>query len=84
MKAFLEEWMVPSPNRSMEERLRSYKQLFADHGSLAVTAVHDAQQLEVALGMKSKVGDFRLTVKSSPEQPMRGSSVTFARLEGHP
>jgi phosphohistidine phosphatase SixA len=84
MRAFLEEWMVPSPNRSMEERLRSYKQLFADHGSLAVTAVHDAMQLEVALGVKSKVGDFRLTVKSSPEQPMRGSSVTFARPQGHP
>lgn len=83
MKAFLEEWMVPSPNRSMEERLRTYKQLFTDHGQMTVTSVHDSQQLEVTLGMKSKIGDFRLTLKSSPEQPMRGTSIAFALLQGH-
>ena len=83
MKAFMESWMVPNPNRPMEERLKTYKQLFADHGPLTVTAVHDNQQVEVTLGVKSKVGDLRLTLKSSPEQPMKGSSITFAALQSH-
>ena len=39
--------------------------------------------VEVSLNMKSKRGDFRLTVKSSEADPMRGTSVTFA-MRGHP
>ena len=83
MKAFMESWMMPNPNRPMEERLKTYKQLFSDHGPLSVTSVQDNQQLEVTLGMKSKIGDFKLTVKSSAEQPMRGTSITFTALQSH-
>jgi phosphohistidine phosphatase SixA len=83
MKAFIDSWMVPNTTRSMDERLKTYRQLFADHGPLTVTSVQDNQQLEVTLGMKSKVGDFRLTLKASPESPMRSSSITFAMLQGH-
>jgi hypothetical protein len=32
--------------------------------------------------MKSKRGDFRLTVKTAEDQPMRAESVTFALLQG--
>jgi phosphohistidine phosphatase SixA len=78
MKAFLEAWMVPNPDRSMDDRLKNYTQLYADHGTLTPTAVHRSAQLEVELGMKSRRGDFRLTVKSTEEHPMRGSSITFA------
>lgn len=77
MKAFLEAWMVADPARPTEVRVQSYAKLFEDHGPMSVTAIHDSKQLEVTLGMKSKLGDFRLTVKSSEQQPMRGSSVTF-------
>ena len=84
MKAFLESWMASDPNRPLEERLRTYRQLYTDHGPLSLMIVHDNQQLEVTLGVKSKRGAFRLTVKSSPEQPMRGTSITFAMLQGHP
>jgi hypothetical protein len=49
-----------------------------------VTSVQTSQALEVSLGMKSKRGDFRLTVKASEAQPMRATSVTFALLQGHP
>jgi phosphohistidine phosphatase SixA len=82
MKKFLEDWMVADPARPTEVRLQTYAKLFEDHGPLAVTAVHVSEQLEVTLGMKSKLGDFRLTVKSSEQQPMRGSSVSFAVLQG--
>ena len=84
MKAFIESWMIQDPNRPMDQRLKTYGQLFEEHGALAVTSVETSQALEVSLGMKSKRGNFRLTVKSSEAQPMRGTSVTFAQMQGHP
>ena len=84
MKAFIESWMVKDTNRPMDERLKTYSTLFQEHGPLTVTDVHNSQAVEVTLGMKSKRGSFRLTVKSSEADPMRGTSVTFAMLQGHP
>ena len=82
MKAFIESWMIANPARTMDERLSTYTKLFEDHGPLSVTSVQVSQQLEVTLGMRSKRGNFRLTVKSTEEQPMRAASVTFALTEG--
>lgn len=84
MKAFIESWMVKDPNRPMDERLKTYATLFQDHGPLTVTDVQNSQAVELTLGMKSKRGNFRLTVKSSEADPMRGTSVTFAMMQGHP
>jgi phosphohistidine phosphatase SixA len=83
MQSFLESWMVLNPSRPMEERLQTYRQMFADHGPLTVTSVHDNQQLEVSLGMKSKLGDLRVTLKAGADQPMKGTSITFALLQSH-
>ena len=82
MRAFLESWMVADPARPTDERLKSYAKLFEDHGPLSVSKVEIAESLEVVLGMRSKRGNFRLTVKSSEAQPMRASSVTFTLMEG--
>ena len=82
MKAYIESWMVANPSRAIEERLRTYSQLFDEHGALTIVNVQSSQALEVVLGMRSKRGDFRLTVKSSEEQPMRAQSVTFALVQG--
>lgn len=84
MKAFIESWMTKDPNRPMDERLKTYARLFEEHGALTVTGVQTSQAIEVSLTMKSKRGDFRLTVKSSEADPMRGTSVSFASLQGHP
>jgi phosphohistidine phosphatase SixA len=82
MKAYIDSWMVANPARTMEERLRTYSQLFEEHGPLTIVNVQSSQALEIVLGMKSKRGEFRLTVKSSEEQPMRAQAVTFAMLQG--
>ena len=82
MKTFIESWMVQDPNRPMAERLNTYSRLFAEHGALVVTSVQESQALVVTLGMKSRLGNFRLTVKASEAQPMRAASVTFAMSEG--
>ena len=84
MKAFIESWMIQDPNRAMDERLKTYGNLFQEHGALTVTGVQNSQILEVTLNMKSKRGDFRLTVKSSEAQPMRATQVTFTAMQGHP
>jgi hypothetical protein len=84
MKAFLEEWMIRDPNRPMDQRLKTYSQLFEEHGALTVVGVQASQAVEVTLNMKSRRGNFRMTVKSSEAQPMRGTSVTFTMMQGHP
>jgi phosphohistidine phosphatase SixA len=82
MRAYIESWMVANPARTMEERLATYATLFADHGPLTLVKVESSASLEVTLGMRSKRGNFRMTVKSSEAQPMRAQSVTFAVMEG--
>jgi len=82
MRAFLESWMVQDPARPTADRLKTYAELYATHGPLVLTAVHASAQLEVTLGMRSKRGDVRLTVKSAEAQPMRGTSVTFTMADG--
>jgi phosphohistidine phosphatase SixA len=81
MRTFIESWMLADPARPMADRLSTYSRLFAEHGVMTVTSVQESQSLVVTLGMKSKAGDFRLTVKSSEAQPMRAASVTFAMLQ---
>lgn len=83
MRAYIESWMVANPARTTEERLSTFSTLFEEHGALTVVKVESSQSLEVTLGMRSKRGNFRLTVKSSETEPMRAQSVTFAFLEGH-
>ncbi|HEX6315456.1 MAG TPA: histidine phosphatase family protein [Gemmatimonadaceae bacterium] len=82
MKAYIEEWMVANPSRPIDERLATYRTLFADHGLLTVVEVIESKSLEVTLGVRSKRGTFRLTVKTSETQPMRAQSVTFTVGEG--
>lgn len=80
MRAFLESTMITDPARPTDERLKSYATLFEQHGPLSVTKVESSNQLEIVLGMKTKQGDLRLTVKSSDAQPMKVASVTFATM----
>jgi hypothetical protein len=56
--------------------------LFDEHGPLTIVKVEKSEALEVIFGMRSKRGNFRLTVKSSEAEPMRAQSVTFAVGEG--
>jgi phosphohistidine phosphatase SixA len=82
MRAFLDAWMMPNPDRPLDERLDTYLRLFAEHGTLTVTAVELSGSTEVTLGMRGNRGSFRMTVTSSEAQPMRATSITFTFLEG--
>jgi phosphohistidine phosphatase SixA len=85
MRAFIESSMLADPARPTEQRLASYAKLFEQHGPLSLNAVHGSTATEVILGMRSKQGDLRLTVKTSEAQPMLAASVTFTFMQGgHP
>jgi phosphohistidine phosphatase SixA len=85
MKAFLEQWATPDPARPTAERVASYTKLFEQHGPLSVASIDTSEATLLTMGMHSKVGHFRLTVKSSDAQPMRFASVTFTMMQpgGH-
>jgi len=82
MRAFLDSYMVADPARPTAKRIESYAKLFEDHGPLSLVSVGSSAALQVVLGMKSKVGDIRLTVTASEVSPMRVASVTFAFQQG--
>ena len=85
MRAFIESSMLADPARPTEQRLASYARLFDQHGPLSLHTVQGSTATEVILGMRSKQGDLRLTVKTSEAQPMHATSVTFAFMQGgHP
>ena len=85
MRAFIESTMLPNPERPTAQRVESYAKLFEQHGPLSVHAVENSKATEVTLGVRSKRGSGRLTLRSSDAQPMRVESVTFAFMEGrHP
>jgi phosphohistidine phosphatase SixA len=84
MRAFIESSMLSLPDRPIETRLKTYAQLFEQHGALTLTNVQSATDDAVALQMKSKAGDIIVTVTASAEQPGRTKSVTFGVLGGHP
>ena len=85
MRAFIESSMVADPARPTGQRLASYAKLFEQHGPLSLSTVQGSTATEVILGMRSKQGDLRLTVKTSEAQPMHATSVTFTFMQGgHP
>ena len=85
MRAYIDNYMVANPSRPTRERLDSYEKLFEEHGPLSVVHVETSESLEITLGVRSRRGNFRLTVKSSESQPMRVDAVTFTMLQrGHP
>jgi phosphohistidine phosphatase SixA len=85
MRAFIESTMLPSPERPTGQRLETYAKLFEQHGPLSVHMIEDSKSTEVTLGVRSKRGNGRLTLRSSDAQPMRVASVTFTFQQGaHP
>jgi phosphohistidine phosphatase SixA len=85
MRAFIESTMLPNAERSTAQRLETYTKLFEQHGPLSVQTIEDSQSTEVTLGVQSKLGHGRLTLRSSDAQPMRVAAVTFTFMQGgHP
>ena len=82
MRAFIESYMVADPARPTNTRLDTFAKLFEEHGPLSVSSIERSESIELVLGMRSRRGNFRLTVKASEAQPMRVSSLTFAVMEG--
>jgi phosphohistidine phosphatase SixA len=81
MRKFVESSLIVNPERSTDERLKSYLKLFEDHGALSLVSVDSASATKVTLGMRSKRGTLSLTLAASDADPMRAASVTFAFME---
>ena len=85
MRAFMESTMLPNPERPTEQRLGIYAKLFEQHGPLSVQTIEESKATEITLGARSKIGNVRLTVRSSDAEPMRVAAVTFTFMQGgHP
>jgi hypothetical protein len=81
MRTFIETSFIADPARPTDERMKSYAKLFDANGPLSLVSVDSSAQTLVALGMTSKTGALRLTVKTSDDNPMRAASVTFTMME---
>lgn len=81
MKTFMETSMAANAERPLEERLATYDRIYAQFGTLTLTAVEKSESTEVVFGVQSKLGPIRVTLLTLPEQPMRVKSVTFAHAQ---
>ncbi|MBC7897408.1 MAG: histidine phosphatase family protein [Cytophagaceae bacterium] len=82
MRTFIETFLVANANRSTDERVQTFTKTFTDFGPLSVTEIHASEGNEVTLGVATKQGPFRLTVKASPDQAGRAASITLAGTQG--
>ena len=58
MRSFMESSMAINPGRPVEERMKTYATLFAEHGALTFTELVNSDEHEVTLGMTSKAARF--------------------------
>ncbi len=78
LRAFIETNLLADPTRTTETRLQSLTKLWTEFGPLSIDAIHGSEPGEMILGAQTKKGAVRLTVKTSPEQPGRAASISFA------
>lgn len=78
MRKFIENSMLPNPDRTTEQRLDTYHKLYTDHGPLVVHLATPTGTTEVVLGVQSKQGQIKVTVITLPDDPMRVKSITFS------
>jgi hypothetical protein len=78
MRGFIERFLLVDPNRSTDARLETFRNLFGEHGPLALISIDGSAEDSVALTARSKRGDVKLTVTASPAQAGRASSIRLA------
>ena len=82
MKAFLEQRAVPNPQRSIEQRLETYRQLKADFGGLAMPTGMEMRGDTLVFGVPVSKGDtVVMSVRFERESPYRLISASFARAQ---
>ena len=82
MRAFIESSLVADPNRPVDERVKSYAQMFEYFGALTVHTSVEHSPAEVTMEARSKRGSVRVIVTMSKELAGRIESVKFAVTEG--
>ena len=79
MRQFLEMKAVPNPQRTIEQRLETYRQLKAQYGGLAMPIGMDIRGDTVVMGMPTTKGDtIVLSLRLESAAPYRLISAAFA------
>lgn len=82
MRTFIETSLVVDANRTTDVRVQSFTKTYADFGPMTVTTIHASEGAELTLGVGTRQGAFRLTVRVSADQPGRATSITLASMQG--
>ncbi|MEW5915287.1 MAG: histidine phosphatase family protein [Gemmatimonadota bacterium] len=75
MRAFIEKSLVTDPNRSTDQRVETYRTMFAQHGALQPLGTERADHNEATIRVKSKLGEFSLVVTVSPDDHAKATSI---------
>jgi phosphohistidine phosphatase SixA len=88
MRAFIESSMLANPERSTDVRLKSFSQLFAEHGPMSVTGITASQPDSLVLEARTRDAAITMTVRAAPAPTERVLSVLMAIKgtvnNGHP
>jgi phosphohistidine phosphatase SixA len=82
MRQFLELKAVPNPQRTIDQRLETYRQLKTQFGGLAMPIGMDIRGDTIVMGMPTTKGDtIVLSLRLESAEPYRLISASFARAQ---
>ena len=82
MRTFFEQFSVPNPARTMEQRLESYARLRGDLGNLTITSADAAGADQVVVQVAGSTGTaatITFTLEAATPSRMVSISVQYAR-----
>jgi CubicO group peptidase (beta-lactamase class C family) len=76
MRAFLQEFAVPNPERSLDERVQGYRSMYGELGFLRPLAVDGSSDTQLTLRMRSALqGELQMLFTVQPQAPHRLVSI---------
>lgn len=84
MRLFLDNVLVPDPERPVEDRLATWRRLYDGSGPLTLVSVDRADDASIEFSVDSKMGPVTLVVRRAAALPDRVESVTIRLRGGHP
>ena len=82
MVRFIETSLNAPPNRTTEERVRSYTQLWEQHGALAITGIRSSEEDSIEVAFQSKRGEGFVRVNVEPA-PSSRATISIGMMGGH-
>jgi phosphohistidine phosphatase SixA len=75
MRAFIERYLTSDPDRPVDARVATYREMFREHGPVSIVGTERATAAEATVRVRSKRGEFSVSITVSSGDSTRASSI---------